>query len=61
MRCPTCGYEFDPAGGLACPRCGSALDCTAVDCGSCGACAGPFARLARQLTSMARREDEGAD
>jgi predicted amidophosphoribosyltransferase len=45
MICPTCGYEFDPAGGLACPRCGTSLSCSDVSCAECGACSGLFDRL----------------
>jgi hypothetical protein len=32
-------YEFDPAAGLICPRCGERLDCSAVSCADCNACA----------------------
>jgi len=39
VNCPTCEYEFDPAAGLTCPRCGERLDCSAVSCADCNACA----------------------
>lgn len=38
MKCPTCDYEFDPANGLECPRCGDSFSCAALSCGDCGAC-----------------------
>ncbi|WP_197428562.1 hypothetical protein [Halapricum sp. CBA1109] len=44
MNCPDCGYEFDPARGLQCPRCGTRLDCEGVSCGDCGGCSGLFFR-----------------
>jgi hypothetical protein len=39
VKCPTCDYEFDPSNGLACPRCGEQLECSAVSCADCDACA----------------------
>jgi predicted amidophosphoribosyltransferase len=47
--CPTCGYEFDPAGGPTCPRCGTSLSCSDVSCAECGACSGLFDRLQHAL------------
>lgn len=39
MKCPTCGYEFEPdPTGPECPRCGSTFSCAALSCGECGAC-----------------------
>lgn len=49
MNCPTCDYEFDPTTGLSCPRCGTTVDCTAVDCESCEACSGGLTSLGRRL------------
>ncbi|OYR68399.1 hypothetical protein DJ79_05585 [Halorubrum ezzemoulense] len=49
MICPRCEYEFDPASGLSCPRCGAPASCSGVSCAECGACSSPFERLRRRL------------
>jgi len=48
MKCPTCEYEFDPAGDLQCPRCGSMLSCSATACAECDACSGILEQLRRK-------------
>jgi len=59
--CPTCGYEFDPAGGLACPRCGTSLSCSSVSCAECGACSGLLDRLRHTVTERLDREERADD
>lgn len=54
MKCPTCEYELDPLEHEKCPRCGSLLSCSALDCGSCDACAGSFASIGRDLFSRSK-------
>jgi hypothetical protein len=49
MKCRTCGYEFDPTRGLECPRCGTQLDCSSLDCSECDACSGVFGGLTKRL------------
>jgi predicted amidophosphoribosyltransferase len=61
--CPRCGYEFEPANGLSCPRCGAPASCAGVSCAECGACSSPFERLRRQVAERladARRSDDGS-
>lgn len=36
VRCPLCGFRFDPAQNQACPTCPLAKGCTAVCCPACG-------------------------
>lgn len=57
IACPACEYEFDPAGGLKCPRCGATLSCSGVSCAQCNACTGAFDRLRRTLTDRLRDGD----
>lgn len=56
MKCPTCDYELDRFDHARCPRCGSPLNCSVLDCGSCDACGGTFTGLGRWL--LGGREDE---
>jgi len=51
MNCPDCDYEFDPARGLQCPRCGRALDCDEIGCSNCDACDSLFEQLGRRVWS----------
>jgi len=55
--CPACEYEFDPAGGMECPRCGEALSCSGVSCAECDACSGLFDRLRTSVTDQFGRAD----
>lgn len=57
MICPACEYEFDPAGDLACPRCGEALSCSGVSCAECDACSGLFDRLRTTVVDQFGRAD----
>ena len=61
MNCPRCEYEFDPANGLSCPRCGASVSCSDVSCAECGACSRPFDRLwhtiAERLPGGGRADD----
>jgi predicted amidophosphoribosyltransferase len=57
--CPACEYEFDPAGGVACPRCGETLSCSGVSCAECDACSGLVDRLRTTVADRFRRENDG--
>ncbi len=56
MNCPTCDYDLDPLEHEKCPRCGSLLTCSTIDCGSCDACGGSLASIGRGI--FTRSEDE---
>ncbi|WP_297885187.1 hypothetical protein [uncultured Halorubrum sp.] len=60
MICPRCEYEFDPANGLACPRCGAPVSCSGRSCAECGACSSPVERLRRRLAERLAGE-RGSD
>lgn len=49
MNCPTCEYELERPDRNRCPRCGTLLDCTVMDCGSCDACGSSVTSLGRRL------------
>ncbi|TKX81367.1 hypothetical protein EXE53_06620 [Halorubrum sp. SD626R] len=61
MICPTCGYGFDPARGLACPRCGTSLSCLEESCAECGACSGLVDRLRCTVMERFNGERENND
>jgi len=61
--CPECEYEFDPANGLSCPRCGAPASCSGISCAECGACSSPVERLRRRVAERLadeRRDNDGA-
>ncbi|UWG47389.1 Uncharacterized protein HSRCO_1101 [Halanaeroarchaeum sp. HSR-CO] len=51
VDCPTCGYEFETASGLGCPRCGDQISCSSVGCSECDACSTSLSRIGRQIRS----------
>lgn len=59
MICPSCAYEFDPAEGTDCPRCGEASACSGVSCGECDACSGLVERLGRSVVGRLSGDDTG--
>ena len=60
MICPACAYEFDPAEGLECPRCGETVSCSAVSCAECEACSGVLGRLRNTVTDRLSSADTDA-
>ncbi|QSG16171.1 hypothetical protein [Halapricum desulfuricans] len=51
MICPSCDFDFDPARGLQCPRCGEAIDCSEIGCANCDACNDVFQQVTRRIRS----------
>jgi len=54
VKCPTCDYEFEPAGDLQCPRCGAMLSCSTTACAECDACSGIVEQLRRSAADRLR-------
>jgi predicted amidophosphoribosyltransferase len=59
--CPTCEYEFDPVGGLQCPRCGERISCSGAVCARCDGCASPVERLRRTVADRLHRDGANDD
>ena len=51
VDCPTCGYTFETATGLQCPRCGDAISCSSVGCSECDACSSPLSMIGTRIAS----------
>jgi hypothetical protein len=60
MKCPTCEYEFDPAHGLECPRCGDSFSCASLSCGECGACPSLVGDVKTAIAKMREHSSEPA-
>ena len=58
MKCPTCSYEFEPEGGLECPRCGDTFSCASLSCGDCGACPSVVASVRTVVAKFTDDPDE---
>ncbi|CCQ33707.1 hypothetical protein HLRTI_001200 [Halorhabdus tiamatea SARL4B] len=56
MKCPTCEFEFEPTGGLQCPRCGSSVSCSTTTCAECDACSGIVEQLRRKGVDRLRAD-----
>lgn len=59
MNCRQCGYDFDPSRGLECPRCGTAVDCTAVACEECDGCTVSLDGFTDLLAGRTADEEQG--